>query len=86
MANALKVTFFGSSGPVEPFVLMTGLSGCRGFAVISPADVANSLSFWDSPDCGLFGGAITWGNVVVYLQKKEKMKGLINLISQKQII
>lgn len=76
MANALKVTFFGSSVPGDPpFVLITGFSGCLGFAVIRPADVASSRSFCDKPLCGgLFGGAMTCGNVVgvMYLQIKRK--------------
>ena len=68
VANSLNVTRLGSSGAVvagdgEPFVvLMTGLSGWRGFAAKKPAEVANSRSFCDKPLCCLFGAAITCGS------------------------
>lgn len=80
VANSLNVTRFVSSGPGDcpPLVLITGFKGCRGFAVNNPADVASSLSFCDSPLCGLFGGgAMTCGNWlgVMYLEKlKEKQQ------------
>lgn len=74
VANSLNVTRFVSSGPGDcpPLVLITGFKGCRGFAVNNPADVASSLSFCESPLCGLFGGgAMTCGNWlgVMYLEK-----------------
>lgn len=55
------MTLLGNSGAGdwEPFVLITGFSGCRGFAVIKPAEVASSRSFCDKPLCGLFGAAMT---------------------------
>lgn len=63
------MTRFGSSGAVvagdgEPFVvLMTGLSGCRGFAASSPAEVAKSRNFCDKPLCCLLDvAAITCGS------------------------
>lgn len=65
VANSLNVTRFVSSGPGDcpPLVLITGFKGCRGLAVNNPADVASSLSFCESPLCGLFGGgAMTCGN------------------------
>lgn len=49
VAKALKVTFFGNSGPGEPRVLMTGFKGCRGFKDSNPAEAANSLSRWEKP-------------------------------------
>lgn len=67
VANALNVTFFGNSVLLEPRVLMTGLSGGRGFAVSRPAEVARSRSFCEMPPpvpVDLFGGAITWGKAV----------------------
>lgn len=51
VANALKVTFFGNSGVVEPpRCLITGFSVAFGLAVISPAEAAKSFSFWDSAE------------------------------------
>lgn len=54
--------------------MITGFSGGRGFAEMSPADVARSRilsEILDPVDCCLFGGAITCGNVafgVIYLK------------------
>lgn len=80
VANSLNVTRFVSSGPGDcpPLVLITGFKGCRGFAVNNPAEVASSLSFCDSPLCGLFGGgAMTCGNwlgVMYLLKNKSEQK------------
>lgn len=90
VANALNVTFFGYSGCVEllfviafePRVLITGLSGGRGFGDNNPADVAKSLIFsviFDPVD-GLFGDAITCGNTadgVMYLKRSRKQSEMI---------
>ena len=62
---------------------MTGFNGGLGFAVINPADVANSLNFWDKPVLdGLFGGAITCGNVVgvMYLKLQKISRNESNLL------
>lgn len=78
VAKALKVTFLGNSGCVELRVLITGLSGGRGFGDNRPADVAKSRIFsviFDPAD-GLFGVAITWGRPAadgdMYLEVEKK--------------